>query len=107
MAVNFFNIFSKKRIRVSHPDAPAFYAAHSGDTFSPGAPGMAFDAKFSNPLFVIRGPGIITGTMQVTEQVLVAQSLALPTNAYQGVPVGGLALQGLISQSDYPGEQND
>jgi len=72
------------------------YQAHQGEIFTPGAPVFAFDQLFSNPVFLYHGTGTPVKELKVFEGPQVYQGLALPTNAYQGVPVGVLALQGLI-----------
>lgn len=91
----FRNPFARKKI--NHPDAPDFYSYHQGDILTGGAETLALNRKFSDPLFVIRGAGVIP-RQQLNElqppQVVV--SLVLPTHPYQGYPFGTLALQGLL-----------
>lgn len=88
------------RPKISHPDAPDFYAYSQGDIFTGGAETLALHRKFSDPLFNIRGGGVIPA-MQFRElqppQVVV--SYTVPNSPYQGFPFGTMALQGLIDSA--------
>jgi hypothetical protein len=70
-----------------------------GDIFTPGAEAYAPTRLYSDPLFIVRGAGVIP-KMQFKElqPPQVMQALTLPTSPYQGIPFGTLALQGLLDE---------
>lgn len=89
------NIFKRKRI--AHPQAPGLIQYHAGDTFHPGAMNMVPELMVGNPEYLIKGPGIVVGSMRVTQPQPAFQHLALMVEPPQGTPVGTFAFQGLLS----------
>ena len=90
------NPFARKQI--AHPDAGDLYAFHQGDIITAGAETLAFDRRFSDPLFDVRhGPGINPKRQfRELQPPQVMQALVLPSSPYQGIPFGTMALQGLL-----------
>ena len=89
------NIFRRKRI--PHPQAPGLIQYHAGDVFNPGAMNMVPELMVGNPEFLIKGPGIVVGSMRVLQSQPAFQNLALMTEPPQGTPVGSFGFQGLLT----------
>lgn len=89
------NIFRRKRI--AHPDAPGMIQYHAGDVFNPGAMNLAPELMVGNPEYLLKGPGIVVGSLRVTAMQPVYQHLALMTEPLQGYPVGSMQFSGLLS----------
>lgn len=49
------------------------------------------------PETLLKGPGVIAGSLAVIQPPQVYQNITLPTSPYQGIPVGSLVYQGLIT----------
>lgn len=86
------SIFARK-----HVTQVGNFGISQGDIFTPGAESYAPHRLYSDPLFIVRGAGVIPKLQfHELQPPQVYQALTLPTSPYQGVPFGTLALQGLL-----------